>query len=184
MLENLAENTQPLLNLPFILRTRRNHGLEHATVHVLSSHIKSLSIAGRSNAEGFSLIGAVETDQVERAVHEALTRMQNGEHQLAIHPNCGTGLLTTGTLVTLAALLGSVGVRRGAREYAGRFPYVLIMTIGALVVSQPLGLSLQEHFTTLGDPGDLEIVDIRRREVHTPLNAEPLTIHRVTTRSS
>ena len=33
---SLAEYAEPLLTSPYILRTRRNHGLEHATIHILS----------------------------------------------------------------------------------------------------------------------------------------------------
>lgn len=183
MLENLADSAQPILNAPYVLRTRRNHGLEHATIHVLSSRVKPLSMAGRSDADGFSLFGEVKTEQVEDAVHEALHRMQGGEHTLAVHPNCGTGLVTTGLMVSLAALAGSVGVRRGAQDYFSRLPLVMVMAIGAVIVSQPLGLSLQQHFTTEGDPGDLRVLDIRRDEVHTPFNGR-LTVHRVTTTSS
>lgn len=184
MLENLAESAQPVLHMPYILRTRRNHGLEHATIHVLSSRVKPLSMAGRSDADGFSLFGDVETEQVERAVNDALTRMQNGEHTLAVHPNCGTGLVTTGLMVSLAALAGSVGVRRGVQDYLNRLPLVMVMAIGAVIVSQPLGLSLQQHFTTEGDPGDLRILNIKREEVRTPLSGRSLTVHRVTTTSS
>ncbi len=184
MLENLAESAQPLLNSPYILRTRRNHGLEHATIHILSSRVQPLSMAGRSDADGFSLFGDADTQQIELAVKDALTRMQNGEHQLAVHPNCGTGLVTTGLMVSLAALVGSIGVRRGAQDYFNRLPLVMVMTIGAVILSQPLGLQLQEHFTTLGDPGDLRVLDIRREEVRTPFSAHPLTVHRVTTTSS
>ena len=184
MLKNLSDNAQPILTAPYILRTRRNHGLEHATVHVLSDRVKSLSIAGRSDAAGFWLIGDVTTEQVESAVHDALERMQKGEHHLAVHPNCGTGLLTTGTLVSLAALAGSIGVKRGARDYVNRFPLVLMMSIGAVILAQPLGLSLQEHFTTEGNPGNLSVLKVERSELHTPLSNQPMTVHRVTTTST
>src|SRR5581483_6864729 len=91
VIESLAELSQPFLNLPYVRRTRRNHGLEHATVHVLNK-----PVSGRSDAGGFWLMGDVSTSEVEAAAREALRRMQNGEHQLAVHPNCGTGLVTTG----------------------------------------------------------------------------------------
>ena len=48
MLKQLATAAQPVLDLPLIRRTRRNHGLEHATIHMLSNRIKTLQIAGRS----------------------------------------------------------------------------------------------------------------------------------------
>lgn len=40
MIEQLSKMAQPVLDMPFIRRTRRNHGLEHATVHVLSKQFR------------------------------------------------------------------------------------------------------------------------------------------------
>jgi hypothetical protein len=178
VIENLAEMAEPVLNMPFIRRTRRNHGLEHATVHVLGK-----AISGRSDAGGFWLMGDVTTEEVERASAEALRRMQNGEHNLAVHPNCGTGLVTTGIMATLAGMAGTIGMKRSASDYLARLPTVVLLTIGAIIVSQPIGLQLQEHFTTLGDPGDLQILGVRREQM-TGLNGRPVTLHRVDTASS
>jgi len=183
VIENLAELAQPVLDIDIIRRTRRNHGLEHATVHVLSGRIKNLSIAGRSDASGFYLWGNVETADVESAAEEALTRMRNGEHQLAVHPNCGTGLVTTGIMASMAGLLGSVGIKRGAADYAARMPTIVLLTIGAIVLAQPVGLQLQEHFTTLGDPGDLRVLNVRRED-GVSLLGRPIRTHRVNTAQS
>lgn len=182
MIENMATVATPILNAPLIRRIRRNHGLEHATIHVLSRKHKGLSMAGRADNTGFLLYGDVETEAVETAVNEALKRMQGGEHGLAVHPNCGTGLVTSGLLTSLAAMVGFSGTRNTVQEFFGRLPLVLLLSIMALIVSQPLGLALQRHFTTLGDPGDLEIVEVSRHEVKTPLGGDGLTVHRVKTR--
>src|SRR5579863_7680266 len=176
-IQGLAAVLEPILSLPYIRRTRRNHGLEHATIHVLSGQGQPVHLSGRSDAEGFVLIGDATTEQIEKAAHTALGRMRNGEHQLAVHPNCGTGFLTSAALVCVTALLGSVGVRRGARDYIERLPIVLMMSVGALIIAQPLGLSLQAHFTTLGDPGDLKITSVRRVEMRLPFSRRGLTVH-------
>jgi len=178
MFENLARMADPILNVDIVKRTRRNHGLEHATVHVLNK-----PISGRSDAEGFWLMGDVETGEVETAAHEALRRMRGGEHQLALHPNCGTNLLTTATMASLAALVGSIGTKRGAADLFGRLPTIVLLTVGAIVISEPVGMNLQKYFTTLGDPGNLEITGVRRQNMNNPLGG-PITLHRVTTISS
>jgi hypothetical protein len=185
VIEGIAKVAQPFLDSNYVRRTRRNHGLEHATVHMLTALTRGQprSMAGRSDAGGFWLFGDLEPSLVEQAAHEALHRLQNGEHHLAIHPNCGTGLLTTGTLAGLAALIGSVGVRRGASDYLLRLPTVILLSMGAIVLSQPIGLDLQRHFTTLGDPGDLRILDIKRDETRGPLGGK-MTVHRISTESS
>src|SRR5512145_2167377 len=91
-----------VLNLPLVRRTRRNHGLEHATIHVLSSRFHGLSMAGRSTPNGFYIFGNVSTEEVRSAVDEGLQRMRNGEPHLAVHPGCGTNYLTSGVFAGLA----------------------------------------------------------------------------------
>ncbi|MFN8378925.1 MAG: DUF6391 domain-containing protein [Anaerolineae bacterium] len=180
VIKELANVSRPLLDLPVVRRTRRNHGLEHATIHILSRRIKKLRMAGRSDAGGFFLLGDVPTETVESAAREALRRMKAGDHELAIHPNCGTNLVTTASLATGAAMLGFAGADK--KSAWNRMPWVMAMIAGALVVGQPLGLTLQRYFTTDGDPGDLEIERIERSEQSLVPGRAPLVVHRVTTR--
>ena len=86
-------------------RIRRNHGLEHATIHVLSDGHKRFSAQGNSDHRGFHLniYGDVTEDEVAAAVTEAHRRLRAGERHLAVHPNCGTVLVTTALLATVAA---------------------------------------------------------------------------------
>jgi hypothetical protein len=182
VIQQLSDYAQPVLSLPFVRRTRRNHGLEHATITVLASRVKNLRMAGRSDSGGFVLIGDAPTEQIERAAEDALRRMKNGEHNLAVHPNCGTNLVTTAFCTSIAAAVGLQGASR--RNLLNRLPLVMSLVMLATLFSQPLGLALQKHFTTDGDPADLEIVSITRRDVRTPLSDSPMIIHRVTTRSS
>ena len=184
MIQFLAILAAPILNMPVIRRIRRNHGLEHATIHILSRKVKNLSIAGRSTMTGFYLYGNVTTHEVEAAVREAQQRMHNGEYGLAIHPNCGTGLVTAGLLTGMASLVGTAGMKRGLMERLSRLPTIVLLSTMALILSQPLGLALQQHFTTLGDLGDMEIVNISRSELPIPLAGQRITVHFVRTRSS
>jgi len=177
----LAVLLQPLLSLPPVRRTRRNHGLEHATIHVLAGRIRGLKMAGRSNADGFVLLGEASTEAVASAVREALNRMRAGERALAVHPNCGTNLVTAGFLATIVSMLGFAGGTR--RDMWNRMPLVMSLIMLAFVAAQPLGMALQRHLTTDGDPADLEVVSITRSTVSLPFGA-PLTVHRIVTRSS
>jgi len=182
MLEQLAHSAKPVLDLPIVRRTRRNHGLEHATITLLSRRIKGLQMAGRSDEHGFTLMGEAPTDQIEASVQEALRRMRAGEHGLAVHPNCGTNLVTTGLLTTLVGALGLSGSSR--RESFNRLPMIMVLMMGTVLFSQPLGLALQKHFTTDGDPADLEVLSVKRSDMRMPFANGPMTVHRVTTRSS
>ena len=149
-----------ILDYPLILSTRRNHALEHATIHVLSAQKPGRPLAGRSTPFGFYLYGDVGDEELQAAVSGALTRLVNGEKQLAIHPGCGTNYLTSGAAASLGALtVLSIGDRKARWS---RLPDVLIAATLALIVAQPIGPKLQEHITTCADMGDLEIVAIRR----------------------
>ena len=169
---------QNLLDAPVIRRVRRNHGLEHATIHLLAGRVPDLRVVGRSDMNGFWLYGDIPTDAVQQSAEMALNRMRAGEHQLAVHPNCGTNLVTVallGTMATFFALIGSEKERFGKLQ---RLPLLALMLMLALIVGQPLGLQLQQHVTTLGDPADMEITEVQQ------LTRGNLTVHRVKTHSS
>lgn len=182
MIPFLALLAAPILNFPLVRRIRRNHGLEHATIHMLSRQMKTTGMAGRATLTGFYLYGNIATEDVERSALEALRRMQAGEHGLAVHPNCGTGLVTAGVLTSLAALAGTAGTRQGLVEKAARLPTMVLLSVVSLLLAQPLGLSIQQHFTTLGDPGNTEIVEVSRSDVQVPMAGQRLTVHFVRTR--
>ncbi len=181
MFEQLAIAARPILDLPLVRRTRRNHGLEHATIHVLASRVKGLQMAGRSTEGGFILIGEAPTETVESAVNEALRRMRAGEHSLAVHPNCGTNLVTTGLMTSVVGMLGMSGANR--RDTFNRLPAVMVMMMFTVLFSQPVGTALQKHFTTDGNPADLEVISITRSQMTMPFG-KPVAMHRVVTRSS
>ncbi|MBN1310259.1 MAG: hypothetical protein JXB30_02490 [Anaerolineae bacterium] len=169
---------QSLLDIPFVRRTRRNHGLEHATIHVLSGRVPNLKVVGRSDSNGFWLYGDVPTDVVQQSADTALGRMRAGEHQLAIHPNCGTNLATVALIGAAAALFALIGSEKERFGKLQRFPLLALMLMLSIVVGQPLGLQIQQHVTTLGDPADMEIMEINQ------MTRGNITVHYVKTHSS
>lgn len=178
LVQSVANVLQPMLDSGAIKRIRRNHGLEHATIHMLNRERYILS--GRASGSGFVLFGDVPTEKVETAVAEALDRMRKGQRGLALHPNCGTNLVTTGLLLALIGALGFVGTTR--RDAWERFPLVMVaMMIGSLY-SQPLGMDIQKYITTSGEPGDMEVVRVRRSEFKLPFRDQPITVHSIITR--
>ncbi len=148
-----------LLDLAPVRRTRRNHGLEHATIHVLSGRFPGLPMAGRSTPYGFYLYGNLSTDDVALAVDEAYRRMREGETHLAVHPGCGTNYLTSGVFAGMGAFAAlSVGGRRRWE----RLPNAIMAATFALVLSAPIGPMLQARITTTGDLANLEILSVRK----------------------
>ncbi len=146
---------------PFITKIRRNHSLEHATIHILGRRNGNLSLVGRSDWDGFTLYGPVDTLEVQHAVAEALNRLRQGEADLAIHPRCGTVLATTGFVTALAAFF-AIGLdgRPGRRFRWSSIPAAILATTAAAILAQPLGLILQKRYTTSDSPGNLEIKSI------------------------
>lgn len=148
-----------LLNLPLILETRRNHALEHATLHVLARTHAHQSMAGHSNPTGFFLLGNFETEEVKSAVTEALTRLRAGESGLAIHPGCGTNLLTAALLPATFAW-APLRAARSTRWRLLLIPFALALALFGYFLSKPLGPWLQKYITTEADPGNLQVVDV------------------------
>ena len=165
----MADQLQTLRNVPALSRIRRNHALEHATIHILSQQFPNHRFVGRSNTQGFFLYGDVPIEALESSVQEALRRLRNGEHQLAIHHNCGTNLVTSAILAGTASFLTLMGSEKDNwRRRAERLPLAIAASLFALIVSQPIGLAVQQHITTQGDPEQLDVLSIRR--VHTNSN--------------
>lgn len=174
-MKNRLNPFEMLLSAFPVSRIRRNHGLEHATLHVLSKRFPHMSLAGHSDMGGFWVLGNVETEDLRSAVNEALQRMRDGEHDLAVHPNCGTNFVTAGTFAGLAASAAMFGVGKGLRDKVARMPLAASLATIALMLAQPMGLLVQERVTTSGHPEKLRVVDIARSD------RGRITAHRVMT---
>lgn len=163
-----------ILDVPLLSRLRRNHALEHATITLLSRRFPRQPLIGYSLPGSFLVIGEVPTEAVRAAALEALRRLQNGEWQLAIHPHCGTNLMTTALLVGALGWL-SLANARSRREKLAALPLTIGLVALGLIVSQPLGPLLQKHVTTHADPQELSVVAV------TPLRIGGRLVHRVFT---
>jgi hypothetical protein len=166
-------------NQPLFARIRRNHALEHATIHLLSKRVPRVTLVGRADRSGFFIYGDVSAQAIRAAAEEALDRLRRGERHLAIHPNCGTSLVTSALLAGLSSYFSFLGLKeQSLRERFERLPLAILMTLVSLVVARPLGRKVQQDVTTLGDPGDLQIIKVQQ------LMDGRGAIHRVLTRSS
>jgi hypothetical protein len=153
-----------VLKLKPIEQVRRNHALEHATLHILAKKRSNQFLAGHSDAYGIRIIGDVPTEEIQLAVDEALARRQSGEKRLAYHPNCGTNFATAGVLAGLTAWTGMLGSGKSFKEKFNRLPLVILLVTIVLILSRPLGPYLQQYVTTDANPGTLKIIEIRRHD--------------------
>ena len=147
-----------LLDLPLILETRRNHALEHATLHLLARSYRT-SMAGHSNPTGFFLLGDLNTEDVRIAVTEAYERLNAGESGLAVHPGCGTNIATSALLAATFAW----APLRGAKSTFWRIwliPLAIVFAVFGYFLSKPLGPWLQANITTEADLGNMQIMEV------------------------
>ncbi len=162
-----------LSDLPFIRRTRQHHAIEHATISILTRRDPGRRLVARSDPGGFQILGVVGLEDLRDAVEEALHRLQAGEADLAIHPNCGTNIVTAGTIAGLVGVMVTAGPRR---RWWDQLPLALLATTFALLAAQPLGHLAQARITTLADVGEVRLSQIERR------GWRDMPLHRVTFR--
>lgn len=155
-----------ILDLPFILETRRNHALEHATLHMLARTHKT-SMAGHSNPSGFFIFGELRTQDIRAALNEAYSRLRAGESGLAVHPGCGTNLVASAFLPATMAWMPISGVRSN-RWRLLLLPIALVFGVLGFFLSKPLGTWLQRNVTTEANLGNMQIIDVTlvRKGVH------------------
>jgi hypothetical protein len=161
MFSRVAYISTLILQHPLVNRIRRNHGLEHATLHILSRKHPYSSLAGHTDTGGFWILGDIPSVDVQEAASEALYRLQAGEHNLAVHPNCGTNLVTAGILASLAGFLAMLSAGRRFRDKLERLPMAVSLATLAVLLARPLGYFFQAQVTTSGEPDTLEIVEVR-----------------------
>jgi hypothetical protein len=140
---------------------RRNHALEHATIHVLSARFPHMSLMGRSGVTGFWIYGPLPTEEVERSAKEALARLQGGEAHLAVHPRCGTNLAVTSVMAGTAAFGATLGTPRSKLD---RLPLALIAATVAALFARPVADWIQETVTTSPEVDGVSIGPVKRQQ--------------------
>jgi Domain of unknown function (DUF6391) len=141
-------------------RIRQNHALEHATITILSGMVPDLRVSARSSSRGFIIFGDVDLGQLRRALNEALYRLQAGESQLAIHPNCGTNIVVGFAMLTVGTLLGMTSSRPRTRVASAA-----LSSVAGIAAARPLGELVQKYVTTLPDLEGVHVTDIFRRKI-------------------
>jgi hypothetical protein len=150
-----------LVDLPFVASLRRNHAVEHATMHILARRQPHLNAMARTALDGFYVYGKVDTKALANAAAEGLARLQAGEAELAVHPRCGTNLAVAGFMAGVATFL----VMGRSKGRLSKFPRFILAATLAVIMAQPLGLLIQERITTSPDVAGLGIKRVTRQEL-------------------
>jgi hypothetical protein len=158
-----------LLELPLIATVRRNHAVEHATMHLLAQRQLYLNAVARTTLDGFHVYGRVDTKMLADTAAEALGRLQAGQAELAVHPRCGTNLAVAGFLAGAATFLAT----GRSRSRLSKLPRFILAATLAVIIAQPLGLLIQERVTTSTEVEGLRVAEVTRQV------AGRLIVHRV-----
>jgi hypothetical protein len=139
-----------------LLMLRQVHALEHGTIWLLSQGKDDQTLGGLSTDKGFYLYGQVRRDNLQRAVINAINRLQGGEWNLAVHPRCGTNL-------SVAMALGT-GLALGSNFILPRNLLIQLIGLGlaanvTLELAPEIGSLVQQHLTT-SIPFNLKLVNI------------------------
>jgi hypothetical protein len=148
-----------------IERIRRNHALEHATLHMLESQRPNLRAGGRATARGFFLYGDLpDSTTVRAAAEEAIERLRAGQRELAIHPRCGTNVVATGALSGVLALL-SVALSGQRAPWYVQLPNAMLGAMLGALLALPAGTWMQARITTSADASKTRVRQVYRRSL-------------------
>ena len=110
-----------------------------------------------SFAAGFFVFGDIPTEAIKPMAEQALSRLRNGEPEMAIHERCGTNLAVAGILTSLSAM----SVARLRRPY-NNFNNVMLATTASMIAARPLGLLVQRYLTTRTPASNMRVIKVER----------------------
>jgi hypothetical protein len=167
---NLLTLPLQMLQITFDMRRRRNHALEHATVNVLEQRYQArMPVGGFAEPDGFFVQGPVNAQLVLDAAKEGLQRLKAGETELALHPRCGT-MIVSGQLISAITFFATL-ISLGNFSFLNVILSMLFSLFTARLLAQPVGLFLQRTITT---STDVEGMHIDRLDAQMPQN--PFTV--------
>jgi hypothetical protein len=166
-LGNLLTLPVQMVQVAMDKRRRRNHALEHATVNVLEQKYgQRLPMSGFAEQDGFLVQGSASPQIVMAAAREGLQRLQAGETQLAIHPRCGTNIVT-GQLLSAVTFFGVLLLLGNLTLFNALLAMILAIAV-ARTFANPLGMFLQRTLTTSTDVRGVSIDRLDTRMPNTP----------------
>jgi len=158
------------MGLAAVGRLRKNHAIEHATLHLLDRGSSRPRLAARSDWQGISFYGQVDAPTLERAIRAAISALSHGEARLAVHPRCGS-IPSVAGLLSLLALLG-VHPASGDGHRLGSWASTALAVSSAVLLARPLGEALQARVLTDPQPAGARLEVLRVGQLG------PLAIHR------
>ena len=140
---------------------RKNHAIEHATIHLLSKMLPGRRFSGVALPTGFWIAGVADLEDIRKAAEVGLARLANGEARLAVHPNCGTNIVVS-AFIGAAASLTALELHDDDEEcgLGDTFSSLLAGGMIGAFAGRPLGPRAQQYVTTDADVSGMSIAGI------------------------
>ena len=172
-----------VLNLPFVAAAwrgmtlsgpvRRNHALEHGTIHFLIEELGHRRISGRASNNGFRVAGIHDPDQVRRAFSKLMDLDREEWRRVVVAAACGSSIIVAQGLAIVLLLLTLLAfiVWDPSRLIVG-FVLVAQMLLWVLLRA-PIGRWLQWNRLLSTDFESAKIRDIRKVSPRWPFTLSP-----------
>ena len=172
-----------LLNLPFVAAafrtfhadraTRRNHVLEHATIHFLEASGKR-RLSGRAGRDGFRVCGDASPHEIKRAFDQVRLLVRDGDPLPHISRRCGSSVVSAlglGLVLLVSVALISLLVHPPLMVRASALGGVVVFFVA---MRHGMGNWIQGRFFMATDFEEVSVRDVRevqagpmeRRPVH------------------
>lgn len=174
-----------LLNLPFIggLARRlllsepekRNHALEHGTIHFLHAKYGTFTgIGGRALRHGFRVSGARDPEDIRRAFHELVSLAPEERWRVVVAKKCGSMIVIAQGIgiLSLLAILGFFVLMPPSKA-------ALVTILGGqlllfLALRRPIGFLIQKRLLLSLGFADARIRQIKKVEANRLLERPPV----------
>jgi Domain of unknown function (DUF6391) len=172
-----------LINLPFVRaafqafhldrETRRNHALEHATIHFLEAGSRR-RLSGRAVRDGFRVEGRASAYEIKKAFERVRHVVRDGDRLPYISRRCGSNVVSAlglALLLLVSVAVVSVLLQPPLIIRASALGGVVVLFVAA---RHGLGNWMQRRFFMLTDFEEVSLRDVRevpagpmeRRPVH------------------
>jgi hypothetical protein len=167
-----------LINLPFVAaafrafhvdrEVRRNHVLEHATIHFLEATCKR-RLSGRTARDGFRVCGHSSSREIKKAFDEVRRTVRAGDPLPYISPRCGSNVVSALGLALFVALVRLL-VQPPLMVRASALAGVVVFLVG---MRHGIGNWVQRRFFMATDFDEVSLREVREVQAG-PMERRPV----------
>lgn len=154
-----------------LANVRRNHGIEHATVGILTQRKIKPPIFALATPSGFMIYSKLNKNEILSATNESIKLMLAGDSELAISQYCGTNIVAGGIIAVISTIIFAKILGKKSKGILNIANGFFISTL----LSKPIGRLVQKYITTDQHINGIKVKNIRS------LNLGNFYIHHIST---